>query len=240
MESPEIVYELVNILHKYLKIPVFCKMRVFPSEDETIKFAKMLESAGCQLLTVHGRTKEQKGHNQGLANFDIIRKIKEAVSIPVIANGNIREFNDIKTSLGATKADGVMSAETILCNPALFSGQKLHACDLAHDFMDISENKYPTPFKYIRTHLMQILKEKLDYNADLRIAMMRTHNCTMARKVVDEIRAREQGGATVLSDMQLREKRATLKAEKENELKPGGEKEFIESHNLFSKEDDYT
>ena len=50
MESPELVYELVNILHKYLKIPVFCKMRVFPSDDQTIKFAKMLESAGCQVL----------------------------------------------------------------------------------------------------------------------------------------------------------------------------------------------
>eukprot|EP00026_Physarum_polycephalum_P002547 Phypoly_transcript_02554.p1 GENE.Phypoly_transcript_02554~~Phypoly_transcript_02554.p1 ORF type:complete len:420 (+),score=86.72 Phypoly_transcript_02554:1501-2760(+) len=241
MDSPEVVYELVNILHKFLKIPVYCKMRVFPSEEQTIKFAKMLESAGCQLLTVHGRTKEQKGHQQGLANFDIIRKIKEELSIPVIANGNIREFEDIQTSLAATKADGVMSAETILCNPALFSGKTIHPCDLAHEFMDLCENQYPMPFKYTRTHLLQILRERLDYNADLRIAMMRTRNIAMTRKVVEDIRARESGGATVLRDLHLREKRATIKAAKEEDekFKPGGEKDFIESHVLF-KEDEFT
>lgn len=51
MDSPDVVYELVTILHKFLKIPVFCKMRVFDSEEKTIKFAKMLESAGCQVIS---------------------------------------------------------------------------------------------------------------------------------------------------------------------------------------------
>lgn len=232
MDNPTLVFELVSILHKYLKVPVFCKMRVFPDMEETVKFAKMLESAGCQLLTVHGRTREQKGHQQGLANLDIIRRIKEELSIPVIANGNIREFSDVQKSLDATKADGVMSAETILCNPALYSGKTVHPCDISHEFMDICEKKYPTNFKYIRTHLLQILKEKLDYNADLRLALSRVRNIAQTRKVVEDIRKRDQVDANpkMLSDIELRDKRAAAKIAKSQD------KEFIESCSLFSEE----
>jgi len=232
MESPNLVFELVNILHKYLRIPVFCKIRILPDAEETIKFAKMLESAGCQLLTVHGRTKEQKGHQLGLADFSVMRRIKEAVSIPVIANGNIRDFDDVQKSLDATKADGVMSAESILCNPALFSGTTVHPCDLSHEFMDLCEKKYPTSFKYIRTHLLQILKDRLDYNADLRVALSRVRNMTQARKVVEEVRKRDLVARTPqeLSDIHLRNKRATIKAENEND------REVIESFDLYSEE----
>lgn len=232
MDNPTLVFELVSILHKYLKVPVFCKMRVFPDVEETIKFAKMLESAGCQLLTVHGRTREQKGHQQGLANLDIIRRIKEELSIPVIANGNIREFSDVQKSLDATTADGVMSAETILCNPALYSGKTVHPCDISHEFMDLCEKKYPTNFKYIRTHLLQILKEKLDYNADLRLALSRVRNIAQTRKVVEDIRKRDQVDANpkMLSDIELRDKRAAAKIAKSQD------KEIIESCSLFSEE----
>jgi tRNA-dihydrouridine synthase 1 len=231
MENPTLVYEMVNILHRYLKVPVFCKMRILPSEEDTLKFAKMLESAGCQLLTVHGRTKEQKGHQQGLANLDLIRKIKEAVSIPVIANGNIREFGDVQKNLDVTKADGVMSAETILSNPALYSGKDIHPCDLSQEFMDICENKYPLGFKFIRTHLLQILKEKLDYNADLRLALSRVRNIAQTRKVVEEIRKRDEvaGPEKVMVDIELRKTRASAKVKH-------AEREFVESFDLFPDE----
>lgn len=230
MDHPDIVFELVSTLHKYLKLPVFCKIRIFPSADDTIKFAKMLESAGCQLLTVHGRTKEQKGHQQGLADWDIIRRIKEELSIPVIANGNIREYSDVQKSLDATKADGVMSAETILCNPALFSGKIVHPCDLSHEFMDLCETKYPTNFKYIRTHLLQILKEKLDYNADLRLALSRVKNIAQTRKLVEEIRKRDEVAGTTkgMADIQIRTDRATAKEKYVS-------RDFVESFSLYEE-----
>jgi len=231
MDNPPLVYELVSILHKYLKVPVFCKIRILPSLDDTIKFAKMLESAGCQLLTVHGRTKEQKGHQQGLANWDAIRRIKEEISIPVIANGNIREYSDLQQSLAATKADGVMSAETILCNPALFSGKTIHPCDLSHEFMDICEKKYPLQIKFLRTHLLQILKERLDCNADLRLALSRVTNVTQMRKVVEEIRKRDRVAGepeAVLKDIELRGTRAAARVE---------EREFIESYGLYQEDE---
>ena len=54
---------LVNILHERLSIPVTAKFRVFPSVDKTVEYAKMMEQAGAQILTCHGRTRDQRGQN---------------------------------------------------------------------------------------------------------------------------------------------------------------------------------
>lgn len=58
---------------------------------QTIEFAKGLETHGCQCLVVHGRTREQKGDKCGPANWDIVKRIKEALTIPVISNGGLVE-----------------------------------------------------------------------------------------------------------------------------------------------------
>ena len=67
---------MVRTLDEQLSIPVTVKIRVFPDVEKTIRYAKMIQDAGCQLLTVHGRVREQKGHNTGMADWEQIRRVK--------------------------------------------------------------------------------------------------------------------------------------------------------------------
>ncbi|TFY55218.1 hypothetical protein EVJ58_g8386 [Rhodofomes roseus] len=122
----DLIYKLINTLHRNLSIPVTAKFRVFATVEKTVEYAKMLESAGAQILTCHGRLREQRGHNTGLADWDKIRAVKEAVSVPVFANGNVLFHGDVERLLAATGADAVMSAEGNLYNPALFSPAPQH------------------------------------------------------------------------------------------------------------------
>jgi tRNA-dihydrouridine synthase 1 len=159
MDNLPLVYELVRTLHQNLKVPVFCKIRVFPEYEKTLEYAKGLEKAGCQLLVVHGRTREAKGIYQGLANLEIVKKLKKELSIPVVSNGNIQYFEDVAKCIEETNVDGVMSAEALLRNPALFSGKKVDAFQLAFEYLDLCE-QYETPLQWIKDHLCKIL---LDY-----------------------------------------------------------------------------
>ncbi|KAH8099820.1 Dus-domain-containing protein [Cristinia sonorae] len=116
----DLIYSLINTLHLNLSVPVTAKFRVFPTVEKTVEYAKMLERAGAQILTCHGRTRDQRGQRSGIADWEKIRAVKEAVSVPVFANGNILVHSDIQRCLDATGADAVMSAEGNLYNPAIF------------------------------------------------------------------------------------------------------------------------
>ncbi|KIM41338.1 hypothetical protein M413DRAFT_445364 [Hebeloma cylindrosporum] len=183
----ELIYKLINILHVNLSIPVTAKFRVFPTVEKTVEYARMLERAGAQIITCHGRIREQRGQNTGLADWDKIRAVKEAVSVPVFANGNILYQSDIDACLKATGADGVMSAEGQLYNPALFAGiehpltspdyesdtqilirHPKHA-DLALEYLDIVKDlKTTTSVSGIKGHLFKIMRPGLGRETDLR------------------------------------------------------------------------
>ncbi|KAK4165318.1 dihydrouridine synthase-domain-containing protein [Cladorrhinum sp. PSN259] len=122
-EDQDLIYRLINTLHLNLDIPVTAKIRILDTKEATLKYAQNVLAAGASILTVHGRRREQKGHLTGLAEWQMIRFLRESLpkETVIFANGNILEHGDIEKCLEATGADGVMSAEGNLSNPGIFA-----------------------------------------------------------------------------------------------------------------------
>lgn len=119
-----LIYKLINELHLNLKVPVTAKIRILETKEKTLKYAKVILSAGASIITVHGRQRNQKGHNTGLADWSVIRYLRDNLpkETVIFANGNILRHADIAKCLEYTGADGVMSAEGNLCDPTIFAG----------------------------------------------------------------------------------------------------------------------
>ncbi|KAF9946367.1 hypothetical protein BGZ65_009793, partial [Modicella reniformis] len=104
MEDWPLISSLISTLHKHLPVPVTAKIRVFPEVEKTIEYAKMIVTSGAQMLVVHGRLREMKGHLTGIADWTKIRAVREAVGhlVPVIANGNILYHDDLTRCIQET------------------------------------------------------------------------------------------------------------------------------------------
>ncbi|KAI0211530.1 tRNA-dihydrouridine(16/17) synthase [NAD(P)(+)]-like [Lamellibrachia satsuma] len=184
-----LVTHMIQAASQVVRVPLSCKIRVLTDHDRTVHYAQMLEQAGCKWLTVHGRTRDAKGSSMGLADWDTIKAIKANVSIPVIANGNILDLDDIHRCLAFTGCDAVMSAEGLLHNPLLFSGLDQPVWEVAASYLDLCR-RYPTNQGHIRTHLFRIYAYCLPHMKDLQSQLALANNLAQFDTITELLKDR--------------------------------------------------
>lgn len=120
MKDPALAAEIVRACCRETKKPVTVKMRIgFDAEHiNAVDFARYLEDAGAAAVTVHGRTREQ--YYAGIVQRDVIRQVKEALTIPVIGNGDVTDARSAAEMFEQTGCDAVMIGRGAIGNPWIF------------------------------------------------------------------------------------------------------------------------
>lgn len=168
MKNPKLAEELLTALVKKVKKPVTVKFRkgFDDAHVNAVEMAKIAESCGVAAVAIHGRTREQ--FYSGKADWEIIRRVKEAVKIPVIGNGDIFTPQDARRMLDETGCDGLMIARGAKGNPWIFS-RTLH-------YLDTGELLPPPGKDEIREMLLRHAELQVQYKGEyLGIREMRKH-----------------------------------------------------------------
>ncbi len=159
MLAPDKVYEILSAIRKAVSMPFTVKMRKGWDEKHinVVEIAKIAEAAGVDAIAVHGRTREQFYRDH--ADWEAIAAVKQAVKVPVIAHGDVRNCSDLRQILAVTGADGVMVGRAAQGNPWIFY-------QLTH-FLETGE-ELPGPSLQERAaviirHLDLLLKYKGEY-----------------------------------------------------------------------------
>ena len=120
MKNPKLIEEIITKVSRAIKKPLTVKFRKGFDDDHVnaVEIAKIAEASGAAAVAVHGRTREQ--FYSGTADWEIIRQVKEAVSIPVIGTGDVDSPEKAKALLDSTGCDGVMIGRAARGNPWLF------------------------------------------------------------------------------------------------------------------------
>ncbi|XP_028074863.1 tRNA-dihydrouridine(20) synthase [NAD(P)+]-like isoform X2 [Camellia sinensis] len=119
LTKPELIHDILTTLKRNLDTPVTCKIRLLKSSQDTVELARRIEKTGVSALAVHGRRVADRPRDP--AKWNEIADVVAALSIPVIANGDVFEYEDIQCIKLATGASAVMVARGALWNASIFS-----------------------------------------------------------------------------------------------------------------------
>lgn len=156
LKDPDKIYEIVKAVKESVTVPVTVKIRSGWDKNSinATLVAKKIEEAGASAITVHPRTRAD-GYT-GKADWDIIKQVKETVSIPVIGNGDIRSCYDAKRMLEQTNCDAVMIGRGVLGNPWLIK----ECVDYLEKGIEPKEVTPVEKIDMIINHLNRLLKTK--------------------------------------------------------------------------------
>ncbi len=168
LKNPELIVKIVKSVSSAIKKPLTVKVRIgFENEPvDIVDIAKRVEDAGAAAIAVHGRTRQQ--YYSGTADWDTIRRVKEAVSIPVIGNGDVDSPEKAEALIKETGCDGVMIGRAVRGNPWLFR-------ELNHYFE--TGEKLPRPsVEEVREMILSHARMQIDLKGEFTgIREMRKH-----------------------------------------------------------------
>ncbi len=159
---------IVEAIVKVVKKPVSVKIRAGWDVDSinAVSLARKIEQAGASAIAVHGRTRSQM--YEGKADWSIIKEVKEAVSIPVIGNGDVKSVADMHAMLNQTGCDAVMIGRGILGNPFLIK----ECVDSLVNHDEKNEVTYEDKFNLVKSHAKKLVALK---GEDIGMKEMRGH-----------------------------------------------------------------
>lgn len=189
MLNPQLIDEITYKVVKASKVPVTVKIRKGwnDSNVNAVEIAQILEKNGISAVAVHGRTREQ--FYSGNADWDIIKKVKQSVNIPVIGNGDVVDFESAEKMVKYTGCDAVMIGRAALGNPWIFKEV------LERQKVEVSPEEL---FKVISKHYDLLTDLKGEYIA---VREMRKHiswyikglsSATQIRKQINELESKEE------------------------------------------------
>ena len=168
LKNPELIYDIVSAVVASVPVPVTVKIRSGWDSNSinAVEVAKVIEKAGASAITVHPRTRSQL--YSGKADLEIIKKVKEAVSIPIIGNGDINSIDAAKHMLEYTKCDAIMIGRGVLGNPWLIK----EIDTFLKKGIEIEKPSYQERIDMCFHHMNYLLKIK---NERVAILEMRSH-----------------------------------------------------------------
>lgn len=185
LKNPQKIKEIVSAVVDAVDVPVTVKIRSGWDFNNinAVEVAKICEEAGASAITVHGRTRSQ-GYS-GKVDLDIIKKVKEAVSIPVIGNGDVVDIESAKKMFEYTGCDAIMIGRGVLGNPWLIR-------ELVSYFENgtiLDKPTYEEKIEMCLKHLNYLLKIK---NEKISVLEMRSHIAWYLKRMPNNILIKEE------------------------------------------------
>ncbi|KAL3943312.1 MAG: hypothetical protein SGBAC_002640 [Bacillariaceae sp.] len=209
LEKETVLLGLVRHLTPRLRVPLSVKVRLLPNPNPDNKdfdipkaslalYSKLVDS-GIHLLTIHGRTRLQKGPLTGHSDWETIRKAVDMFGskIPIFANGSIENFSDVEECLKITNVDGIMSSESLLEFPPIFfripqsPSRTVGRMQLCREYVELAKQHPPvkmgqgSKFKTIRTHIHRFLHADMQEDYQLRQRIVEVKNMDELEAALD-------------------------------------------------------